>query len=568
MSASPGTCPRLALALMALGGLASCSSLLPEVTPFKPVVDTFDGKYIDTISEDIEAARGAEQDGLDVKALNDLQVSQGLATMDISGLVDAPEMLAYLRDILARVVGVYPHDKPAIEIFIDASDRGTAQATADAEIYVSLGFLQKVETEGQLAMVLAHEAAHILLNHFSRQDYIDAQRKAVTAGAGVAMIGAAAANTDIDSGHNGGYTASHDAQSTIQQTAALQSSSLLINRVSDHVVNNLWSRKQEEAADLLAADLLVKSGYNPRASADLFRLLVELRAEEGTYLDFLKKQQKITLRELGESGSAMAFAGGTMQAFFTSVGGAGKEAWRRLGVTHINPAARQKQMNTYRKREYKQVKFNQEERDAERERYEHAKASKLQSALFEGHHAANKATTALIERRIGDAETLAQQGINGRTANSAHTRTVMANVRHAQRRYDDALLNLKRIAPGELRSRESFELEMTLHTAKGNYEEALAVSDRAKRQLGTAEPFMPLRIQIQLKRNELDLAWAEHDHCKEEALSANIRSECKDVMKNRRRQGEGSAGGVPGQGLLGSFSNGMSDSLRGLIPGN
>ncbi len=553
---------RAVAGLIALGALSGCGSILPETTPFTPVVETFDGKYIDTIDEDVEAARGPEADGFSTKALNDLQVSQGLATMNISGLVDAPEMLAYLRNVLARVVGVYPYDKPAIELYIDASDRGTAQATPDAEIYVGLGFLEKVETEGQLAMVLAHEAAHVLLNHFSRQDYIDAQRKAVTAGAGIAMIGAAATNVDLDR-DRGQVMDAEGMQDTAESALALQSSSWLINRVSDHVINNLWSRKQEEAADLLAADLLIKSGYNPRASADLFRLLVELRAAEGSYLDYLKKQQEITFRELGESDSAIESAGQTVKALFTTIGGAGKEAWRRMGVTHIDPAARQKSMITYRKREYGGVKFTKAERDAERSKYEHAKGKRLPATLLEGHRAANKATTALIERRIKDAEGLAKKGISGPTENSAHTRTVMANVRHAQRRYDDALKNLKRIAPNELRSRQSFELEMTLHLLKGRPEEALAVTDEAKAHFGTDEPFWPMRIQIQLRRNEVDLAWAELDRCKAEAVSANIRGECAAVMKNRQRPGAKGSGGLPGGNLFEGFSEGLGNLLPG-----
>ena len=76
---------RLAVGLVSLAALAGCSSVLPQTTPFTPVVDTFEGKYIETISEDIEAARGPEQDGFGAKALNDLQISQGLATMDIEG---------------------------------------------------------------------------------------------------------------------------------------------------------------------------------------------------------------------------------------------------------------------------------------------------------------------------------------------------------------------------------------------------------------------------------------------------------------------------------------------------
>ena len=357
---------RLVVGLVSLAALAGCSSVLPQTTPFTPVVDTFEGKYIETISADIQAARGPEQDGFGTKALNDLQISQGLATMDIEGLVDAPEMLSYLRDILARVVGVYPYDKPAIEIFIDASARGTAQATPDAEIYVSLGFLEKVETEGQLAMVLAHEAAHVLLNHFSRQDYIDAQRKAVTAGAGIGILASAVANTDIDKGYNGEVQVKTDTQDTAEKTAKLQTSSWLINRVSDHVVNNLWSRKQEEAADLLAADLLIKSGYNPRAERRSVSASHGIARRGGADLSRLSRQ--------AAARSRLSRACATATARLNSPGNTLKPREQRLrrrlrqgslaqdgSSTHIDPAERQERMNTYRKARFtRSVKFSKE----------------------------------------------------------------------------------------------------------------------------------------------------------------------------------------------------------------
>lgn len=555
MSARTGWRHPLLAGALSLSVLSGCGSVLPEVTPFKPVVETFDGRYIDTLSADIEAARGPEEGGLESKALNDLEISQGLATMNIAGLVDAPEMLTYMRTILARVIGVYPYDKPAMELYIDASDRGTAQATPNAEIYIGLGLLQRLETEGQLAMILAHEAAHILLNHFSRQDYIDAQRKTVTASAGIAMLGSAAKNTDVKNG-----AVQHDSQDTATETAKLQTASFLINRISDHVVNNLWSRKQEEAADLLAADLLIKSGYNPRAGADLFRLLVELRAEEGTYLEFLKKQQEIAFRELGESESAVVFASNAMKTAASVIGSGAKEAWRRMGGSHIDPAKRQERMNTYRKREYQKVKFGKAERDSERTRLANAMQQKLPPAVLEGHRAANEATTALIERRLQDAETLAKKGISGPTASSAHTRTVMAMVRDAQRRYDESLLNLRKISPNELRPRQSFELEMKLLLQKREYDQALAVTEKAKRQYGTDEPFRPLRIQIELARGDLDQAWVEHDLCKEEVLSTNIRRECTAVMKNQKRPGS-DAGAI-----LKDKGGSLFDGLGSLIP--
>ena len=233
-----------------------------------------------------------------------------------------------------------------------------------------------------------------------------------------------------------------------------------------------------------------------------------------------------------------------------TVSGAAQMVWQKVNKTHIDSDERQELMNAYRKREYKSFKFSKAERDAERTSYQTAKETRLPQPVLEGHRAANQARRALLEQRLNAAEELAKKGIAGSTEGSAHTRTVMANVRRAQRRYDHALLNLQRIAPGELRSRESYELEMALHVLKGHPEAALAVTDRAKKQFGTDEPFKPMRIQMQLQRNEVDLAWEEHARCKEEALSANIRKECAAVVAKVKRPGEDGTGAAPGSNLI------------------
>jgi Zn-dependent protease with chaperone function len=475
--------------------------------------------------------------------------------MNIGGLVDAPDMLNYLRNILARVVGVYPYDKPAIELYIDASDRGTAQATPDAEIYVSLGFLEKVETEGQIAMVLAHEAAHILLNHFSRVDYLNAQATTVNAISGTLLLAKTANNISLGRDARGQLALQNDEEKVAEEAENLEATTWLINRASDHLLSNFWSREQEKDADLLAADLLVRAGYNPRASADLFRLLTELRAEEQTYLNYLDKQREISSRQLQDAESPTEFASAALGAVSNAFNGIAHKAWQGVNKTHIDPAERQETMNTYRKAIYQSVKFSKEARAAERSNYQSAKDLRLPNDLLAGHRAANDATTALIEHRLKDAEKLAQKGISGRTSGSAHTRTVMANVRHAQKDYDNALLNLQRIAPGELRSRQSYELEMMLHTLKGRPEEALAVTERVERAYGTSEPFWPMRLQIHLERGSTDLAWEEHQHCVEEALAKPIRKECDAVMSQVPAPGSGSgkSGASPSPGLVDSL---------------
>lgn len=554
-----GSSRRLAMMLIAVGGLASCGGAVPVPTPFTPKAETFEQPYIKTIDPNIVAAQGRERDGAEVKGLDHLKVSQGLATMNIGGLVDAPEMLNYLRNILARVIGVYPYDKPAIELYIDASDRGTAQATPDAEIYVSLGFLEKVETEGQIAMVLAHEAAHILLNHFSRVDYLEAQSDTVTAISGALLLAKTAKDIDVGKDGRGQYELQTDQAKLQEEAKNLEATTWLINRASDHILSNFWSREQEKEADLLAADLLVKAGYNPRAGADLFRLLTELRAEEQTYLDYLQRQQEISSRQLRDSDNPIEFANAALKSVGNAFSGLAHKAWQGVNRTHIDPAERQETMNTYRKAVYQSIKFSKEAREAERTSYQNAKELRLPKDLLRGHEAANQATTALIEHRLNEAENLALQGIDGRTTGAAHTRTVMANVRHAQGRYDEALLNLQRISPDEVRSRQSYELEMMLHTLKGRPDEALAVTDRVERAFGTSEPFWPLRLQIQLQRGATEVAWEEHQRCVEEALSKTIRKECDTVMSQVQAPGSAPAGDGIGSGFI--------DNLKEAIPG-
>lgn len=556
---STGGRGRLAVGLVALGGLAACGSV-PGMKSASEQASELDRPFIETVDPETVAARGREADGAEALGLDHLQVSQGIATMNIGGLVDAPQMEAYLRNILNRVVGVYPYDKPAIGLYIDASDRGTAQATPDAEIYVSLGFLEKVETEGQIAMVLAHEAAHILLNHFSRVDYLDAQTSTVNAVSGALLLAKTAKSIDVDFNKQGDLNLTNDEKKVEEEAKNLEATTWLINRASDHLLSNFWSREQEKDADLLAADLLVKSGYNPRASADLFRLLTELRAEEQTYLSYLDKQREISARQLKDSDTPVEFASAALASVGNAFKGLKEKAWQGVNQTHIDPAERQEAMNTYRKAFYASFKFPKEAREAERVNYERAKEERLPKALLAGHHAANEATTALIEKRLGDAERLAKQGISGPTSSSAHTRTVMANVRRAQGDVDNALLNLQRIAPGELRSRQSYELEMMLYSLKGQPDEALKVTDRVEKAYGTSEPFWPLRLQIHLERGATDVAWAEHKQCVEEALAKPIRKECDAIMAQVPVEGAAGNGSDEGSG-----SNNFIDNIKTLF---
>ena len=459
--------------------------------------------------------------------------------------------------MLAGALKAYPYDLQPMEIRIDASDRAAAWATPDDRIFVTLGLLENLESEGQLATALAHEAGHVQLGHFSRQEYFDGQRAAVTMGTGIAMIGLAVADLRTRNGGGGLQVYGADPQGTqlkIVQAAAVAS---LINGISDDVLNTHWSRRQEQQSDLFAADLIIAAGYHPRAPADLFQQLGKLWGQERDFESFLQAEQERMGKELAAlENPFLALRAAPAKMFEVGLNVAG-EAWRRFGLTHIDPEERQAAMLEYARREYKGERAKAAEREAEAARYEEALRTRLPTAVRERHRAAQQAQRLLAEGNVAEAEQKAQFAISGPTSGSAHTRAVMYMVRSAQGRHDEALANLESIARDEFRPRRVFEFQAAEYLRRQRYAEALRVLDAGAAQFATAEPFLAPRIDVQLAMGDVEGAWETYATCRSTASGAN-RSACDLSIEGAPKVAEADSYGLSAdlakmKGFFGSF---------------
>ncbi len=104
------------------------------------------------------------------------------------------------------------------------------------------GLMDKMQTEDELAGVLAHELIHVRKEHWAYQ-YRDMQQKNLLLNLGLILF---KANNSV---------------------ANLASVGL------DVLVNLPYSRKHETEADDGGYDMMVRAGYNPEGLADVFRLL-------------------------------------------------------------------------------------------------------------------------------------------------------------------------------------------------------------------------------------------------------------------------------------------------------
>jgi predicted Zn-dependent protease len=130
-----------------------------------------------------------------------------------------------------------------------------AFALPGGPVFITEALMKHLETEGQLAGVLAHEITHVVARHSAEQ----ITKAQLTQGlSGAAVI--AASNPD-------------DPNSS-QHAAAVAA-------VVGQLINTKYGRDDELEADRLGVSFMAKAGYDPRAMIRVMEILAEVSGGEG-----------------------------------------------------------------------------------------------------------------------------------------------------------------------------------------------------------------------------------------------------------------------------------------------
>lgn len=189
---------------------------------------------------------------------NEYYIGRAVAATILSNykVYSAPATEAYLNKICNVIV--INSEKPELyngyHVKILDSSEVNAFATSGGHIFITRGLLACTNSEDALAGVIAHEIAHIQLQH---------SLKAIKTSRWTAA----------------GISATSAAVSVAKKDAELASTmNDMVSDVVTELVNNGYSKSQEFDADSLALKLMAGAGYNPESMLDM---LSQLKTAQG-----------------------------------------------------------------------------------------------------------------------------------------------------------------------------------------------------------------------------------------------------------------------------------------------
>jgi predicted Zn-dependent protease len=167
-----------------------------------------------------------------------------------------PALSAYLNRVCSAIVvnSSQPELYNGYHVAILDSPEINAFATSGGHIFITRGLLECVTSEDTLAAVIAHEIAHIQLQH---------SIKAIKAGRitnAVSVTGSSAVNLATEG------TAMEELTNTLHES---------VGDIMAVLVNSGYSQSQEFDADSLALSLLADTGYDPSSLITMLRVLQE-----------------------------------------------------------------------------------------------------------------------------------------------------------------------------------------------------------------------------------------------------------------------------------------------------
>lgn len=170
----------------------------------------------------------------------------------------ASSKTTYINSVGQIVAGVseMPETFGGYHFAVITSDEINAVSAPGGFIFVSSALLQQISNEDELAAVLAHEVAHVVKRHgvaaISNANLFSALTEASRHAASVA---ASQAPTPVDLGSITGVFAES------------------VSGITEKLLTKGYDRSQEYEADLYAATLLQRAGYDPKALVRVLTLL-------------------------------------------------------------------------------------------------------------------------------------------------------------------------------------------------------------------------------------------------------------------------------------------------------
>lgn len=208
----------------------------------------------------LNAASSASKAMEEITPENEYYIGRAVAATVLTNYkpYSSSKQTSYLNKIISTLALNSDGNEPynGYHVMILDSSEVNAFATSGGHIFVTRGLLDAASSEDQIAAALAHEMAHVQLQHS-----LKAIKSSRWTSAGISVLSAA-----------------------VNMTSAELASSM-DGMVSDQIstmMNNGYSQTQEFQADERALSILASAGYNPSAMLDMLGQLEKIQGSSGS----------------------------------------------------------------------------------------------------------------------------------------------------------------------------------------------------------------------------------------------------------------------------------------------
>ncbi|MEM7171461.1 MAG: M48 family metalloprotease [Pseudomonadota bacterium] len=403
------------------------------------------------------------------------------------GTLNLPQFEAYLNSILARIQEQWPGDKPAARVKISPTRDYNAYAHADGTIILPMGMLEDAENEDQVAFVLAHEYAHIILGHNHLNSYRNMSRKA-----------SAAVDLGFDAKHlykekqetADGTTENVVGGKTDKRTNYMYAA----DKVNASILAPVYGQELEREADLLGLDLLIRAGYSTNGAS---RALLAVKSGQERDKKIAAELAEIREKQRSESFSAagdQALSGDTsggIGAFFDELVSTGVFFVDEIEVdSHPDAKDRLDDLKAYINNHYKtraRVRVKKETLAA-------ARAEPQTRARLDQYLQSHQARLDLDNDDIESAIARAKRGVGGDLSLDPITRQAFYEVRKYQGQTDRAVQNLELALQSEQAPLNTYQQLAEEWTLLGQYDNSLRALGQAEAKFGEVPGSLPIWI--------------------------------------------------------------------------
>ncbi|HEX3810699.1 MAG TPA: M48 family metallopeptidase [Rhizomicrobium sp.] len=428
--------------------------------------------------------------------LTDRTRTLGIMRSRAQGFVPSPELHDYVKGVMVKLlagVPLPPSFNPDVRIL--AAPEFAGECTPDGTLILTVGLLEKLDNEDQLAFVIGHELSHAIYQHRVADWYKKSQYYAVINGAAVDQ---GVLSVSVAAGAN-----SNDVMRAIDVAQHVM-------KLSANVLAPQFEKGQEDAADALGFDMMVKAGYSTDAANAVLDKLAEQEAEAKAAADAAKAATS-------SSGSGMADdlfhkVGGVTGLMNLAQGHVDRETVTNISIfafdsavdnmsedatTHHPAKEREKLLAAYEFREYRDTLPATPKPLPWQGKPKGADAKKMAEVMAHYSDAEDAAEVlAQTGGNLSGAQGAVGKAITVPTTDHAYTEYVAAEYYDQKKMGPQTEAALQKAVNGPEPSWAVYSKLASIYIARGDWAKAQSLMDQADARFDNSPVLYPKRIEV------------------------------------------------------------------------